>query len=63
MVCPSLLQATVAAGMVEMVLFPNLAANVVMPTKVSTTMARVLFMYTKYIYSSLCKVVFADFMP
>ena len=57
MVFPSLLQATVAAGMVEMVLFPNLAANVVMPTKVSTTMARALFMHTESLYTSLCKVV------
>ena len=59
MIFPSLLQATVAAGMVEMVLFPNLAANEVMATRVTTTMARALFMYLKSLYTHLCKVVSA----
>jgi hypothetical protein len=49
--------------MVEMVLLPNLAANEVMATRVTTTMARALFMYSKSLYSHLCKVVSAGERP
>ena len=58
MVFPSMLQATEAAGMAEMVLFPNLAANVVMPMKVSAMTKIALFIYIMSIKNSLCKVVY-----